>query len=116
MLRTAVDADGERGAVVVLVALDHRGQLQLCGALLGHRDADQAATVGDHVVDGRGVGVLRRHDEVSFVLPVLVVHHNDELTACDGRHGRRGIVENNRGVEGDGSAFEDLRGHLASFA
>jgi hypothetical protein len=89
--------------------------LQCRGAFLGHRDADQSATVGDHVVDGRGIGELRRHDEVSFVLPVLVVHHDDELTACDGGHGRRSVVEDDRGVEGDG-AFQDLRGHVASFA
>jgi hypothetical protein len=68
----------EGGAVARGVAPHHRLQLQLLGARLSQGQADEAASVLGHEVDGVGRRHLRRHDEVALVLPLLRVdeHHH----------------------------------------
>ena len=73
-----LDRDRERRPEVGRVLLDHRRQLELVAALLGQREADQAAALARHEVDRLGRDLLGREDEVALVLPVLVVHDDDE--------------------------------------
>ncbi|MCW0417050.1 hypothetical protein NB689_002804 [Xanthomonas sacchari] len=73
-----LDADGEVGMELRGIALDHRRQAQLRAALAGQRQAHQAARVGDHEIDVRGLDQFGGHDQVALVFAVLVVdddHH-----------------------------------------
>tara|TARA_A100001015_G_scaffold314287_1_gene423401 strand:- start:911 stop:1156 length:246 start_codon:yes stop_codon:yes gene_type:complete len=48
-----------------------------------HGYTDQAAGVEDHLIDRLRGGLLRGHDEISFIFAVLVVRHNDHTPRCD---------------------------------
>ena len=72
-----LDRDGEGGLVAGAVVLRHQRQAELLDALAGQRQADQAARVLGHEVDGLGRRALRRDDEVALVLAVLVVDQDE---------------------------------------
>ncbi len=76
------DGDGEGGAVARLVLARHVLQAQLVGALAGQRQADEAAAVLGHEVDGVGRGHLRGDDEVALVLAVLGVDQDDHAAVA----------------------------------
>ncbi len=72
-------------------------QLQALAALARQRQADQAARMAGHEVDGRGRDVVGGEHEVAFVLAVFLVdqdHHaaggqlGDELGDGGDGHGR----------------------------
>ena len=75
-----VDRDRERGVVQRGVVRHHRGDVQLIEPLAGHGQADQSPPVGRHEVDGLGGDQLRRHRQVAFVFPVLIVNHDDHAS------------------------------------
>ena len=77
-----LDRDGERGLVPRAVVRAHQRQAELLDALAGHREADQAARVARHEVDRVGRGELRRHDEIAFVLPVLVIDQDEHAAVA----------------------------------
>ena len=54
----------------------HQRQVELVAALLGQRQADQAAAVAGHEVDRLGGHLLGRDRQVALVLAVLVVDHD----------------------------------------
>src|SRR5581483_297345 len=81
-----VDRHEEGGALALRVLPPHRVQLELTGALRGDRRADVARRVVEEERDLLGRDELRRHDEIAFVLAVLVVDDHDDLTATDGGH------------------------------
>ena len=58
-------------------------QLERVGLLLGERQADQAAAVLGHEVDGLGRDLLGGHGQVALVLAVLVVDEDDHLAGAD---------------------------------
>ena len=60
-----------------------RKQTQMVGALFGEREADEAAPVAGHEVDGLGRDVLGGQREVALVLAVLVVDHDDHAAGAD---------------------------------
>ena len=72
-----LDGDGERRAVARLVLARHVLEAQLRRALRRQRQADQAATMLGHEIDGVGRRHLRGDDEVAFVLAVLGVDQDD---------------------------------------
>ena len=61
----------------------HHRQAELADALLGERQADQAAPVLGHEVDRRGRHLLGRHAQIALVLAVLVVHQDHHLAGLD---------------------------------
>jgi len=61
------------------VFIGHQRQAQLLATLAGQRQADQAAAVARHEVDVLGAGKRGCHDQVAFVLAVLVIHDDDHL-------------------------------------
>ena len=75
-----VHGDGEGSSVVVGVVVNHRREIQLPGALLGDRHADEPPAVGDHEIDHLGGGLLRQGHQIPFVFPVLVVNHDDHVS------------------------------------
>ncbi len=78
-----LDADGEVGVELRGVVLDHRRQPELRAALAGQRQAHQAACMGDHEIDVRGLDQLGGHDQVALVLAVLVVDDDHHAPGAD---------------------------------
>jgi hypothetical protein len=80
-----VDADGEGGAVRlgVLRRDHHRLQAEFVAALAGQADADHPGGVPHEEGDRLGRRRVGGHDQVAFVLAVLVVGDDDDLTAGD---------------------------------
>ena len=62
-------------------------------ALLGHREADQAASVLGHEVDRLGRYLLCSKGEVAFVLAVFIVHDDDHAACTDFLNGVRNVRE-----------------------
>ncbi len=78
-----VDGDRERRPVDLRVVRNHRRQSQLLEPLAHHRLADDAARVADEKADGLGRDRFARHDEVRFVLAILIVRDDDHAAAAD---------------------------------
>ncbi len=78
-----LDRDGEGGAVRGAVVAHHLLQAELAAALVGERQADQAAAVLGHEVDRLGGDEFGRHHEVTLVLAVLFVYQDDHLAGLD---------------------------------
>ena len=64
------------------VSLTIERQPQLLAALARQREADQAAAVARHEIDVLGAHVVRGHDQVAFVLAILVVHDHDHAAGA----------------------------------
>ena len=77
------DADGEIGLIGRTVVAHHQRQLQLPATFARQREADEASRVRDHEIDVGRSHELGRHDEVAFVLAILVVHDDDHATGAD---------------------------------
>ena len=99
-----VDRFDEGRAVIRRIHRGHQRQGQLVAALFGERQANQAAAVLGHEVDGLGRDFLRRHGEVAFVLAVFVVHQHDLPALADFLEGFLNGGKRNRFVGHDGSA------------
>ena len=93
-----VHADGERGAVVLLVLARHLRHVQPVEVRAEHRDADQASSVADREGEQVGGGLRRREDDVPFVLPVGVVDHDDRTAPSDVLDRSGNLVERDGGV------------------
>jgi hypothetical protein len=68
--------------------------------LVRQGETDPAARVGDHEIDHLGGDQLCRADQVSLVLPVLIIGHDDEFAVpevvdglFDGAEGHSSSVE-----------------------
>ena len=59
------------------VVLRHQREAELLDPLAGQRQANQAARVLGHEVDGLGRRPLRGNDEVALVLAILVVDQDE---------------------------------------
>ena len=74
----AVPSGGPSGPGAAIIGRLRRA---ICSSV--ERDADEAAPVRGHEVDGLGRDELRRHREVALVLAVLVVDEDDHLAGAD---------------------------------
>ena len=72
-----LDRNGEVGVVRGTVVAHHRAQAELRGTSLVECEADQPARLARHEVDVFRPHALRGHDQVAFVLAILVVEHDD---------------------------------------
>ena len=81
--RSSIDGDREVGLVQGRVLRDHRSEGELLCPRRLDRHADQATAVTGHEVDRLRGDVLRRHDEIPFVLPVFVIDQDHHLTGTD---------------------------------
>ena len=61
----------------------HGRKAQVVEALFGHGEADEAASVAGHEVDGFGSDFFGGHGEVAFVLAVFVVNDDDHAAGAD---------------------------------
>ena len=73
----------EVGAMLAMRLADHERQPQLAAAFGGQRQADEAAPEARHEVDVLRAHFLRGHDEVAFVLAILVVHDHHHAPGGD---------------------------------
>eukprot|EP01022_Parablepharisma_sp_SALTPOND_P024123 TRINITY_DN5305_c1_g4_i2.p1 TRINITY_DN5305_c1_g4~~TRINITY_DN5305_c1_g4_i2.p1 ORF type:complete len:914 (+),score=247.13 TRINITY_DN5305_c1_g4_i2:98-2839(+) len=98
---------GEGGLKGRLVVAHHQGQAQALHVVRGQAQADEAAAVLGHEVDGLGSAQVRGHGQVALVLPVLVVdqdHHLAVAYVFDGliyagqRHGVSPICSTRAGL------------------
>ncbi len=82
-----IDTDGERGALRLRVGGHHQRQVQGVGPFGQQGNADHPGGVGQEEGDVLGGGGFGGHDEVSLVLPVLVVDDDRHAEAADGVDG-----------------------------
>jgi hypothetical protein len=78
-----LDRVHERGAVLRFLVPAHLRQAELVAALGREAEADEPASVRRHEVDRFGRRELCRDHEIAFVLPVGIVHDDDEAAAPD---------------------------------
>jgi hypothetical protein len=78
-----VDADSERGGELLGVPFRHGDQAKLVAAVPRQCETDQSTAVQRHEVDHLGSSELRGADEVSLVLPILVVGNDDDLPVSE---------------------------------
>ena len=76
--RDVVDRHGVRRLVRGRVPLDHRPELKTSGRLGQDRHAQEPPPVRDHELDRLGTDLLGCRDEVTLVLPILIVDDNDD--------------------------------------
>ena len=79
----AVDGFAEGGAVDRGVDRRHERQVELVAAVFGERQADQAAGVLGHEVDGFGGDFFGGHGEVALVFAVFVVDEDDHAALAN---------------------------------
>jgi hypothetical protein len=96
---SGVDAHRERRTVRRAVVMRHHRQAQGLDAPLGQGQADEAAPLAGHEIDGLGRRQIRGHGQVALVLTILVVDHDDQLAGADVGDGL-----------GDGDAGTSLHG------
>ena len=60
-----------------------RRQLKVLATFRGQREADQAATVGDHEVDDLRRDLFGGHREIALVFTVFVVHDDEHSTGAN---------------------------------
>ena len=71
---------GKRRFVIIGVLRHHRSKLQLVHDLGRRRHTNQAAGIFCHKVYCLGGAQLGRHNQVAFVLSVLIVSHQNHFT------------------------------------
>ena len=78
-----VHADGEGCALRLGVVRHHEREIEQVGPLRQKGGTDHARRVGQEEGDVLRGGGLRRHDEVTLVLPILVVDHDGHAEPAD---------------------------------
>ena len=78
-----LDGFGKGGAEARGVLLGHGAEAEVVGALLGEGEADEAASVSGHEVDGLGGDELGGEGEVAFVFAVFVVDDDDHASGAE---------------------------------
>jgi len=80
---TRINGFTERRAERRSVSRGDGGEVQGVAALLGERQADQAAPEFSHEVDGFRRDFFGGHGQVAFVFAVFVVHQDDHAAGAD---------------------------------
>ncbi len=78
-----VDRFAECGAVLRRVLGAHGADAEVSEALLGHGEADQAASILGHEVDGFGRDLFGGEGDVAFILAVFIVNDHDHAAGAD---------------------------------
>ena len=84
------DGNGEGSVVRTAVVARHRREAQLPGTGGGDGQADQAACVRGHEVDGFGRDVFGRENQIAFVFTVFFIHQDDH---APGTHFRQNFLD-----------------------
>ena len=84
LVRDVIDRHGKSRLERSGIVRDHRHKFEPLARFRQNRHADLSASMLEHEVDlgiGNGFGSA---NEVSFVFPVFVVHHDDDFPGFDG--------------------------------
>src|SRR5208282_1319820 len=73
----------ESGPVLRGVLAGHGTDAQVFEPFFGHGQANEAASVLGHEVNGFGSDLFRGEGEIAFVLAILVVNHDDHAADAD---------------------------------
>jgi hypothetical protein len=82
-----VHAHGERRPLHLGIGGHHQGQVEVLHPLRGEGNADETGGVGEEEGDLLRGDRVGGHDQIAFVLAILVVHHDDDLALTDRRYG-----------------------------
>ena len=63
----------------------------MVGALFSQREADKAAAIAGHEVDGLWSDMLGGKGEIAFVFTVFIVDHDDHASGADFGDGARDV-------------------------
>ena len=63
--------------------MHHRLQAELAATRCGQGQADQSARFADHEIDVLRAHFFRGHDEIAFVLAILVIKDHDHASGAD---------------------------------
>ena len=77
-----LDREREVGAVSTVRITHHERQPQLAAALARQGEADQAPAVSRHEVHVLRSYAIRGHDQIAFILAVLVIHDYGHFAAA----------------------------------
>ena len=77
-----LDRDGEVGAEGGAVAARHHRQIERIAAFLGQGQADQAARMLDHEVDGFWRDEIGGEHQVAFIFAVFLINQNDHAASA----------------------------------
>src|SRR5579859_6860179 len=105
-----IDADHEVGFETLAVFRDHAADAECLETRLGRGHADQATPVLRHEIDRLGGDLFGGHDEVAFVLAVLVVGDNDDASLANIFQARLNQIEMDRLSRG--SVTHDSAGRI----
>ena len=94
------DGLGEGGSEARGVLLGHGAEAEVVGALLGESEADEAAAVAGHEVDGLGSDEFGGEGEVAFVFAVFVVDDDDHASGAELFEGSGDVDECGWGLHG----------------
>ena len=78
-----VNGLAEGGAVVGSILGRHVADAEMVEALLGHGEADEAASELGHEVDGVGRNLFGGHSEVALVLAIFIVDDDNHASRAD---------------------------------
>ena len=73
------DRNRKIGRMMLVSVADHERQPELLAAFTSDGQADEAAPVRRHVVDVFGADFFGGHDQVTFVLAIFIIDHDDHL-------------------------------------
>jgi hypothetical protein len=59
------------------VFIHHEGESQLLATFPGQGQANESSTIARHKVDVFRSGMASSHDQITFVLPILVIKKDD---------------------------------------
>ena len=96
VFNASVDAHREGGFVGIGVAIDHQRKIEFIKPLALHRQTNQSTRLGGHEVDGFRRSELGSADQISFIFPLLVIHHNDAGTIANVRQSISDGIEADR--------------------
>ena len=88
-----VNRNGEWGFVGGGVLAYHEFQAQLIATILHERRTDEPPPMCRHEIDHLRRRIPRRSQEISLILPVLIIYHNDDLSLADGFNGLLDAVQ-----------------------
>src|SRR5208282_1209891 len=78
-----VNRFAKSGPVLRGVLAGHGTQVEVVEPFFGHGQADEAASMLGHEVDGFGSNLLGGEGEVAFILAILVVNHYNHSSGAD---------------------------------
>jgi len=82
-----LNADAKSGLESRPIVCHHERDFKFIEALRCHRQANQTAAIFRHKVNGFGCDFFRGNGQITLILPIFIVGHDDHLACADSRNG-----------------------------